>query len=88
MTGAIGWMWRKLIEYSAGGDDDDPLPAGRFVLKRNLEVYKQDDQCLMIGCSEQNSETFGRGKFIVRRHHLFSRDLCRDILPSLFSASI
>jgi hypothetical protein len=37
MTGAIGWIWRKLIEYSSGGEDD-PLPAGRFVLRRNLEV--------------------------------------------------
>ena len=45
-------MWRKLVEYSAGGDDDDPLPAGRFVLKRNLEVRKQADWCLMVGCSE------------------------------------
>ena len=37
VTGAIGWIWRKLIEYSSSGDDD-PLPAGRFVLRRNLEV--------------------------------------------------
>jgi hypothetical protein len=38
VTGAISWMWRKLVEYSAGSADDDPLPAGRFVLKRNVEV--------------------------------------------------
>ena len=37
VTGAIGWMWRKLVEYSSGTDDDH-LPAGRFVLLQNLEV--------------------------------------------------
>ena len=36
LTGAIGWVWRKLVEYSAGGDDDT-LSIGRFVLKGNLE---------------------------------------------------
>ena len=37
ITGAIGWMWRKVVEYSSGGDED-PFPAGRFVLRKNLEV--------------------------------------------------
>jgi hypothetical protein len=37
VTGAIGWMWKKLLEYSSSGVDD-PLPAGRFVVRRNLEV--------------------------------------------------
>jgi hypothetical protein len=37
VTGVIGWMWRKLVEYSAG--DDDKLPSGRYVLRKNLEVY-------------------------------------------------
>jgi hypothetical protein len=37
VTGAIGWIWKKLIEYSSSGDED-PLPAGRFVLRSNLEV--------------------------------------------------
>jgi len=37
MTGVIGWMWRKLVEYSSGADYDS-LPAGRFVLRSNLEV--------------------------------------------------
>lgn len=52
VTGAIGWMWRKLIEYSAGGDDDDPLPAGRFVLKRNLEVLGSWGYGLCVGSGE------------------------------------
>lgn len=38
LTGAIGWMWKKLVEYSIGGDDD-LLPAGRFVVRKNLEVF-------------------------------------------------
>ena len=38
VTGAISWMWRKLLEYSSGVDED-PFPAGRFVLRKNLEVY-------------------------------------------------
>lgn len=38
VTGVIGWMWRKLVEYSSG-TDDDPFPAGRFVLRRNVEVF-------------------------------------------------
>jgi len=36
VTGAISWAWRKLLEYSSGGDDES-LPIGRFVLKGNLE---------------------------------------------------
>jgi charged multivesicular body protein 7 len=36
LTGAIGWVWRKLVEYSAGADNES-LPIGRFVLKSNLE---------------------------------------------------
>lgn len=38
VTSTIGWIWRKLLEYSSGGEDD-PLPAGRFVLSRNVEVH-------------------------------------------------
>jgi len=37
VTGVIGWMWRKLVEYSAG-EDDSKIPSGRYVLRKNLEV--------------------------------------------------
>ena len=37
VTGVIGWMWRKLVEYSAG-EDDSKVPSGRYVLRKNLEV--------------------------------------------------
>jgi charged multivesicular body protein 7 len=36
VTGAISWVWRRLVEYTAGGEDE-ALQAGRFVLRRNLE---------------------------------------------------
>jgi len=36
VTGALGWIWKKLVEYSSGSDED-PLPAGRFVLRTNVE---------------------------------------------------
>ena len=35
VTGAIGWVWRKLVEYGSG--EDNTVPLGRFVLKGNLE---------------------------------------------------
>ena len=38
VTGVIGWMWRKLVEYSAGDGDDNKIPSGRYVLRKNLEV--------------------------------------------------
>jgi len=36
VTGAIGWVWRKLWESVSG--EDDSLPIGRFVIRSNLEV--------------------------------------------------
>ena len=35
VSGVVGWLWRKLMEYSSG--ESDELPSGRFVLRKNLE---------------------------------------------------
>ena len=37
ITGAVGWIWRKIVEHSSGSNEDF-LPGGRFVILRNLEV--------------------------------------------------
>ena len=37
ISGAIGWIWQKLVEYSSD-TYNDPLPYGRFVLRSNVEV--------------------------------------------------
>lgn len=37
ITGAVGWIWRKIVEYSSGSNEDF-LPGGRFVILSNLEV--------------------------------------------------
>jgi charged multivesicular body protein 7 len=53
VTGVVGWMWKKLMEYSSG--ESDEVPFGRFVIRKNLEVFRSGCVWLMIGSCGQDT---------------------------------